>query len=803
MTLRSGSAKSRLLKNKLARYFITLGGVGVLFTLVFIFLYLLYVIKPIFDDVEVDALASILINDDSTSQANHTNNSLVFIGLDEYHQVAYQVRQNGQIDFYQLVASDFYRAGANILSSSLVGNDSLVSNDSRIVDIVRSANNKFAILNSDGQVNLVDVKFISRYLADSREIQPRLDYPNGKQGFDLVPNQAKVELFSYATEQGRSRFVTLTSDKRLVVTTISKKQIPPQATAGSAAFEIRYHELAKEVNAEQLLITPDLSLAIVRDDNLVSVYQLNNLAERRQPLNELSESNIVNILSSENSAAIELSADIERYNREFLHSQFQPFSSLTDKANISAMTLLSGSSSILFGSSSGEVSQWFEVMTSRGRVFKEIRQFDVGDNAIVAIYPELFRKSFFTLDSEQDLGIFYTTSEADLWRGKVAQQTPQAVAISPRADALLVSEQSEQQASQMTLFSVDNQHPEITWRALWQRVWYEDYPEPAYIWQSTSGSDEFEAKFSLVPISFGTIKAAFYAMIFAIPIAITAAIYTAYFMPSKLRRKVKPTIEMMEALPTVILGFLAGLWLAPIIEQYLAAVLLLLIILPITVLLVAFGWHKLPKDWKLMLPESWSPLILIPFIILVSVFAFKFSSTFEAWLFAGDMRLYVTEYLGIDYDQRNALVIGIAMGFAVIPTIFSIAEDAIFSVPKHLTSGALALGATPWQTLITVVLLTASPGIFSAIMMGLGRAVGETMIVLMATGNTPILDWNMLQGMRTLAANIAIEMPESEVGSSHYRVLFLAAFVLFVFTFIFNTLAELIRQRLRDKYSSL
>lgn len=801
MTLRSGSAKSRLLKNKLARYFITLGGIGVLFTLVFIFLYLLYVIKPIFDNVEVDALASILVNDDSTSQVNHTNSSIAFIGLDEYQQVAYQVRRNGKIDFYQLVDSDFHRTGTNILSSSLAGNELFTVNDNRVVDIVRSANNKFALLNSDGQVNLVDVKFISRYLADSREIQPRLDYPIGKQGFDLVPNQAKVELFSYATEQGRSRFVTLTSDKRLVVTTVSKKQKQPKA--GSTVLDIRYHELAKEVNADQLLITPDLSLAIVRDHNLVSVYQLNNLAKRRQMLNELSQSNTVSILSSENGAAIELSADIERYNREFLHSQFQPVSSLTDKANISAMSLLSGSSSILFGSSKGEVSQWFEVMTSRGRVFKEIRQFDVGDNAIVAIYPELFRKSFFTLDSEQDLGIFYTTSEVDLWRGKVAQQTPQAIAISPRADALLVSELSEQGGSQLTLFSVDNQHPEITWRALWQRVWYEDYPEPAYIWQSSSGSDEFEAKFSLVPISFGTIKAAFYAMIFAIPIAITAAIYTAYFMPSKLRRKVKPTIEMMEALPTVILGFLAGLWLAPIIEQYLAAVLLLLIILPITVLLVAFGWHKLPKDWKLMLPESWSPLMLIPFIILVSVFAFKFSSTFEAWFFAGDMRLYVTEYLGIDYDQRNALVIGIAMGFAVIPTIFSIAEDAIFSVPKHLTSGALALGATPWQTLITVVLLTASPGIFSAIMMGLGRAVGETMIVLMATGNTPILDWNMLQGMRTLAANIAIEMPESEVGSSHYRVLFLAAFVLFVFTFIFNTLAELIRQRLRDKYSSL
>jgi phosphate transport system permease protein len=147
--------------------------------------------------------------------------------------------------------------------------------------------------------------------------------------------------------------------------------------------------------------------------------------------------------------------------------------------------------------------------------------------------------------------------------------------------------------------------------------------------------------------------------------------------------------------------------------------------------------------------------------------------------------------------------VGIAMGFAVIPTIFSIAEDAIFSVPKHLTNGSLALGATPWQTLVRVVLLTASPGIFSGIMMGVGRAVGETMIVLMATGNTPVMDLSVFQGMRTLSANIAVEMPESEVDSTHYRVLFLAALVLFVFTFLFNTGAEIIRQRLRGKYSSL
>ena len=148
-------------------------------------------------------------------------------------------------------------------------------------------------------------------------------------------------------------------------------------------------------------------------------------------------------------------------------------------------------------------------------------------------------------------------------------------------------------------------------------------------------------------------------------------------------------------------------------------------------------------------------------------------------------------------------MVGMAIGFAVIPTIFSISEDAVFGVPRSLTMGSLALGATTWQTALRVVLLTASPGIFSAIMIGMGRAVGETMIVLMATGNTPIMDLNIFEGFRALSANIAVEMPEAEVASTHYRILFLAALVLFLVTFIVNTIAEVVRQRLREKYSSL
>jgi phosphate transport system permease protein len=143
------------------------------------------------------------------------------------------------------------------------------------------------------------------------------------------------------------------------------------------------------------------------------------------------------------------------------------------------------------------------------------------------------------------------------------------------------------------------------------------------------------------------------------------------------------------------------------------------------------------------------------------------------------------------------------MGFAVIPIIFTIAEDSLSNVPGHLRAGSLAVGATRWQTAVRIVLPTASPGIFSAVMIGFGRAVGETMIVLMATGNTPVMDWSIFNGFRALSANIAVELPEAPEGGTLFRVLFLAALLLFCLTFAVNTVAEVVRLRLRQKFRYL
>ncbi|MDH5258374.1 MAG: ABC transporter permease subunit, partial [Gammaproteobacteria bacterium] len=418
---------------------------------------------------------------------------------------------------------------------------------------------------------------------------------------------------------------------------------------------------------------------------------------------------------------------------------------------------------------------------------------------VTNISPEFFRKGFISINEKGELAVNHLTAHSTLLQQNIESGKVNQLAISPRADHFL----AESDAGVLHFWHITNEYPEISVASLWDKVWYEGYSEPDYIWQSSSASNEFEPKFSLVPLSFGTLKAAFYAMLIAMPLAILGAVYTAYFMSPKLRQTVKPTIEIMEALPTVILGFLAGLWFAPFLETHMPGVFSVAILLPIAILVFAYIWFKLPHSLVGWIPDGWQPVLLLPVIILFVWGAIEVSPLMESAFFGGNLPIWLNEELGIGYDQRNAMVVGFAMGFAIIPTIFSIAEDAIFSVPKHLTTGSLALGATPWQTLTRVVILTASPGIFSAVMIGFGRAVGETMIVLMATGNTPVLDFSFFEGMRTFSANIAVEMPESEVGSTHYRVLFLAALILFMFTFMFNTIAEVVRQHLRSKYSSL
>ena len=560
---------------------------------------------------------------------------------------------------------------------------------------------------------------------------------------------------------------------------------------------------------------------------------------------------------------------------------------LPSDEKLTVFKALIGEEAIVAGGSKGSLSVFFQVrrpgaVTSDGLVMVRAHELEKHAASVSGLSASQRSRMFITMDSGGDAWLRHSTSESTLLRFRMkdmAGGSRRFVRLSPRDDAVVAADQN----GVVNFWKFSAEHPETTFQTLFGKVWYEGYPNPGYTWQSSSGDDAFEEKISLIPLIFGTIKGTVYSLIFAIPIAVLGAIFTSEFIGPEVRSVVKPAMEMMASLPSVVLGFVAALILAPIVETWIAAVLLSFMLIPLLLLLSAYLWQLMPP--RISLPLSGFPKISLIFfvIILGSLLGYLIGPGFERFFFGGDFkawangnigmatpmlfiiffpvsflliafgaeRLFGYEWkqrlrrmphsrgalfellrwfgmlvaagllswvtavvltaLGLDarggvidtYVQRNSLVVGFAMGFAVIPLIYTIAEDALNSVPSHLRAASLACGATPWQTALWVILPTAASGIFAAVMIGMGRAVGETMIVVMAAGNTPVLDWNIFSGLRALSANIAVELPEAVKDGTLYRVLFLAALVLFAMTFIVNTVAEVVRLRFRKRAAQL
>ena len=465
---------------------------------------------------------------------------------------------------------------------------------------------------------------------------------------------------------------------------------------------------------------------------------------------------------------------------------------------MTVLGFLNGDRTLVVGDQAGGVSSWQMIPPPSGgpKRLTKIYQFQGHSKPVVSVTVSRRDKGFATADAAGDVKVHYGTSgQTSIGLRAGGDQPVHSLVLAPKADALFAADQ----AGGLRQWTLDNPHPEVTLRTLFGKVWYEGYSEPAYVWQSTGGTDDFEAKFSLTPLIYGTLKGTFYAMIFAVPIALLAALYVSEFMHARVKEYVKPVVEIMAALPSVVLGFLAGLWLAPIVEQIVPGIFVMPLVMTPAILVALLGWRWLPGAVRGHFKAGTEALLLVPVVIVAAWFSFWLGGVLETALLGGNYRAWLLSTLGLTYDQRNSLVVGIAMGFAVIPIIFTIAEDSLANVPQHLRAGSLALGANRWQTAVRIVLPTASPGIFSAIMIGFGRAVGETMIVLMATGNTPVMDWSIFNGFRALSANIAVELPEAPEGGTLFRVLFLAALLLFGLTFLVNTLAEVIRLRLRQQ----
>ncbi|MGD8830936.1 MAG: ABC transporter permease subunit [Pseudomonadales bacterium] len=711
--------------NSITRYVVAMGGGAVIAAIALIFIYLLWVVAPIFVPPSIDDGETYSLDIDRP----------LHLDVNESDEIGLVFDDRGRALFWDLDTG--VEKGRFEFEHALA----------RIKPVYPSTG-RYAVLDTEGQLNILAASYPISFQGDERRIGANLTYLFGDQWLDI----------GQATD-----FAVHLDDGTLSIAYLKR---------GRLVLD-RYRDAEPGY---------DLDLPRSRDAELEHTYHRVLFGPRGQSLYLIDNAGGVAIFEITRSGRLN-----PLYQRQLV----------PENAHLTAIEPLLGRYSLLAADSRQRVTQWFVVRGEFGISLEPVRQFNL-PSLVTTIVPEPRRKGFATIDDTGDVHLLYTTSHRILADHQAVPTEAGTAVISPRSDLLLLASAD----GVIHSYVLHNEHPEISFSALWSKVWYEGYQAPVYSWQSSSADNDFEAKFSLTPLLFGTLKAAFYAMLFAVPVAIMGALYTAYFMAPVMRRIVKPGIEIMAALPTVILGFLAGLWLAPLIEANLSAVITILLVLPAAIVALSLLWQWLPESLTKRF-DGWYGLIIVPVIVIAVMGAFALGPTLEDAFFGGDSRAWFLEHMGLPYDQRNALVVGIAMGLAVIPTIFSIAEDAIYGVPTHLINGSLALGATRWQTLIRVVVLTASPGIFSAVMIGLGRAVGETMIVLMATGNTPIMDMNIFEGMRTFAANIAVELPESEVDSTHYRILFLTALVLFMITFVFNTAAEVVRQRLRNRYGSL
>lgn len=748
--IKQKAVDKRMLYDKLATVVVAAGGVSIIICIIAILFFIGIETVPLWQAPQTELSNNFTIQQTNTETGNAGN--ILLIGTEEYTEIAFTLNEQGVASFIKLTD------GSTINQTPLVNQEE----QGEVTSTFTSDNNKdYVIGTSLGWVIPFSLKYNVTFDKDNN----RLILPQIIKSDPIKVGDESLSMFGFQRgEFGGSSVTAYVTD--------SNKFIFHSIAESEDEFVSEAETITNSVDMTGQLNPADI-LTIEIDSFLNNLYvgtkqgKIYNWDIRNKFQPELQE-----VLTATSSTDI----------------------------GVTSLGLLLGSRSLFVGDSQGNISVWFPIRNDQGKlVLTRVHELPKLEGSVSGFANSPRDRGFVASDVKGNVGVYHTTTKTQQAHFKGEGKELNSITFAPRSNGVVAVDVN----GQVNHWAIDNPHPETNFSTLFGKVWYEGYSDPEYVWQSTGGTDEFEPKFSLTPLIYGTLKGAFYALLFAIPLAILSAICVSQFMHPTHRNKIKPIIEIMAALPSVVLGFFAGLWLAPKFEKIFPATVAMIIIIPLLTLISVFIWQRIPAGIKGRFRVGTELYFLIPIIIAGILICLGLNSVVENLLFAGDYKVWFYEVLGLQYDQRNALIVGFAMGFAVIPIIFTISEDALSSVPQNLTSGSLALGASRWQTAINIVLPSASPGIFSAVMIGLGRAVGETMIVLMATGNTPVMDWSFFNGFRALSANIAVELPEAPHGGTLYRILFLAALLLFFFTFLLNTLAEIIRQRLRKKYGQL
>jgi phosphate transport system permease protein len=753
------TAKATLFFDRFMNFFIKFGGLGVIAAVFAIFIFIFSQVLPLLQSARVNEQASLQL-----PPADY-----VLIGADEWGEKPFAVERSGKVTFFELS-----KPPAPLIKISF---EPPADIEFPVTASFYDAQKQKLLMGfENGMFMIFDVLFEPRYQAGLRTIVPDL-----KPSTSLIDPDAGGEASKGAVKAlsfGQSADVQLVGLIRNAGTN-DRVQVVRMARESTL-----YSEGQMEVN---------------------HVYDLSSQIQGR-PGKILVNSSADGVLIANDRGEIYYFGIGEE--KAALRQTFKPFAGREDP-EVSSLNYLNGGVSVVVTSREG-INRIFSLLIPKGstkRIFEKTKEFKPLGGPAAFFSPSL-RNRAFLLGHDSLVSIRYGTTATIRWEKEMPFWIRHAF-LGPRYDRFFLLDKE----SKLHIYQLNDPHPESGWKAFFGKVWYDGYAEPGYTWQSSGATDDFEPKLSVIPLIFGTLKGTFYALIFSLPIALLAALYTSQFALPRYKVFIKPTMEIMASLPSVVLGFLGALWLAPIIDTKVPSLLLAALFLPCAAFFCGWFWTGLPLKYRKWIAPGTEWMAIMPVLFGAAYLGWSLGPWLESWLFivkdpqtgasVADFRLWWPEVTGTPFNQRNSLVVGFMMGFAVIPIIFTIAEDALSNVPKTLISGSLALGASRWQTALRVIVPTAFAGIFSAVMIGLGRAVGETMIVVMATGNTPIMDLNIFSGMRTLSANIAVELPEAPYLSTLYRTLFLGALLLFMMTFVINTVAELVRQRFRAKYRTV
>jgi len=842
------------LAERLSHLFITAGGIGTIVTVALIFVFLLWVVMPLFRGVELEEGPRIAL-------PGQTGGYLA-CGTDEFRLMAWSLDHAGTLRLMRL------DTGERLDERPLFGTEEHPTAWTFLPE-GREAAFGFA----DGTVRSGRIGFRTSFLSAEEappEIRALKPGERARLGSGMVQ----------ALPDGlyRRQELALDMGAPLAACDAAIRLLDRSATPSGTVYA------ALDVNG---------GLALLREkqvENMLTGETETRLKRRALPYREpAGRGPPAHLLLSGTGSQVYLvwrDGFLSRYSTDHESGGEAETTKLVDAGTeVTTIRFQIGKTTFLVGDTRGGIRAWFPIKppdagTLDGSVLVCAHVFDPGPGAVTVIAPSPRSRLFAAGYAGGAVDILFGTTGAVLAKaGGEGQGAVDGLAFSPKQDGLIAFRRDGVQ-----VWQVDAGYPEASMRALFLPVWYEESLKPEWVWQSTGGSDDFQAKLGLVPLIFGTLKATFYSILIAAPLALLAALFTSEFLDPRHRARVKSVIEMMASLPSVVLGFLAALVIAPFVQNVLPATLAAFVTVPLALLLGARLWQMLPS--RAAIRASGLPRLgaIAVMLLLGVLLASAVGGPFERAFFAGDIKRWLGDpgfgsgaggftiilfplcalgitvlsawllgpwlrrisaawtpmrcalvdlakfgavffvslgaasvaafgltWLGADprgglldtYTQRNCLVVGVVMGFAVVPIIYTLAEDALSSVPRQLREGSLGAGASQWQTAWRIVIPTAMSGLFGALMVGLGRAVGETMIVLMALGNTPIMEWNIFNGARTLSANIAVELPEAVRDSAHYRTLFFSALVLFAMTFVINTFAELVRRRFRRRSAQL